>query len=178
MGKIDQLADNYQEFCSLPWDRVAAQQRTWFAIYPPDQERKLRFRIADFEYKTVELGRKWALLDLTALPAQCIASLEYRDTYFRKPRKLTAKLTSFESFVIQQIRASLDQSDVDENTVVAFFGIGSMFGFMRVSILVDKIVEYIPGRLLMFFPGEIEGNTYRLFGLRDGWNYHAVPITA
>ena len=34
------------------------------------------------------------------------------------------------------------------------------------------------GRLLVFFPGEVEGNNYRLLDARDGWNYLATPITA
>jgi len=177
MGKIEQLADNYKEFCSLPWDQVAAQQRTWFAIYPPDNERKLRLRISDFEYKTEELGRKWVLIDVTKKPAEWIASLDYQETYFKKPRKLTTKLSNFESTTIANIKSFLQEHPVDDNTVVALLGVGSIFGYMRVSMLIDKIIESVPGRLLVFFPGELDGNTYRLFGLRDGWNYHAVPIT-
>ena len=37
---------------------------------------------------------------------------------------------------------------------------------------------HIRGRLLVFFPGVYEQNNYRLLDARDGWNYHAVPITA
>ena len=36
----------------------------------------------------------------------------------------------------------------------------------------------IQGRLLVFFPGVYEQDNYRLLDARDGWNYHAVPITA
>jgi len=28
----------------------------------------------------------------------------------------------------------------------------------------------------VFFPGEHEGNSYRLLDARDGWNYLAVPL--
>jgi len=37
--------------------------------------------------------------------------------------------------------------------------------------------SWIAGRLLVFFPGEHEGNSYRLLDARDGWNYLAIPIT-
>jgi hypothetical protein len=30
---------------------------------------------------------------------------------------------------------------------------------------------------VIFFPGHFEHNNYRLLDARDGWNYHAVPIT-
>jgi hypothetical protein len=36
----------------------------------------------------------------------------------------------------------------------------------------------IRGRLLIFFPGPFDRGNYRLLDARDGWNYHAVPITA
>ena len=49
---------------------------------------------------------------------------------------------------------------------------------MKVSALIERVQEFVQGRLLVFFPGEVEGNNYRLLGARDGWNYLATPITA
>ena len=40
------------------------------------------------------------------------------------------------------------------------------------------VEAHIRGRLLVFFPGIYEQDNYRLLDARDGWNYHAVPITA
>ena len=45
------------------------------------------------------------------------------------------------------------------------------------SALLNAMNERLPGRLLVFFPGEHEGNSYRLLDARDGWNYLATPIT-
>lgn len=42
----------------------------------------------------------------------------------------------------------------------------------------ERVEDAIRGRLLVFFPGEYQENHYRLLDARDGWNYHAVPITA
>ena len=49
---------------------------------------------------------------------------------------------------------------------------------MKVSALLNAVNDAIAGRLLVFFPGEHEGNSYRLLDARDGWNYLATPITA
>ena len=49
---------------------------------------------------------------------------------------------------------------------------------MKVSALFERVNDAIAGRLLVFFPGEVEGNSYRLLDARDGWNYLATPITA
>jgi hypothetical protein len=40
------------------------------------------------------------------------------------------------------------------------------------------VQDRVAGRLLVFFPGQREGNNYRLFDARDGWNYLALPIEA
>ena len=48
---------------------------------------------------------------------------------------------------------------------------------MKVSALLNAVNDAIAGRLLVFFPGEHEGNSYRLLDARDGWNYLAIPIT-
>jgi len=49
---------------------------------------------------------------------------------------------------------------------------------MRVSSLIDRVEDSVPGRLLTFFPGEYAGNVYRFMDARDGFNYMAVPITS
>jgi len=66
------------------------------------------------------------------------------------------------------------------SSVVAISGIGSLYGIIRVSKVVEEIVKTvpIPGRLLVFFPGERDGKNYRLLKARDGWNYLATPIEA
>ena len=71
----------------------------------------------------------------------------------------------------------LDEKEVDENTVVALKGVGSLFGFLKVKDVVDKLAPMVGGRLLVFFPGSYENNNYRLLDGYDGWNYLAIPIT-
>jgi hypothetical protein len=66
----------------------------------------------------------------------------------------------------------------NSGTVVVALGVATLFGFVRVSELMEKIKDAIVGRLLVFFPGEYDANNYRLLDARDGWNYLAVPITA
>ena len=75
----------------------------------------------------------------------------------------------------EQVRTALAKAD--EESVVAIFGIASLFGLVRVSELMNRIERDIKGRVAVFFPGEYENNNYRLLNARDGWNYMAVPIT-
>jgi hypothetical protein len=64
--------------------------------------------------------------------------------------------------------------------VVAVIGIGSLYGIVRASAVIDRLVRStdIPGRLMFFFPGDRDRRNYRLLKARDGWNYLATPIEA
>jgi len=42
--------------------------------------------------------------------------------------------------------------------------------------LIESLEQTFTGYLLVFFPGEREGNTYRFLNARTGWNYLAAPI--
>ncbi|MDP3479822.1 MAG: DUF1788 domain-containing protein, partial [Desulfoprunum sp.] len=83
----------------------------------------------------------------------------------------------FLDYVVGIIKGTLTAPDVDSQTVVGVFGIASLFGFVRVSELMSRGENDTRGRLVVFFPGEFENSNYRLLDARDGWNYHAVPIT-
>jgi hypothetical protein len=105
-----------------------------------------------------------------------MADQEYREAYFESPEDLRCPHPDFEEFVANLVRRVLEAAD--DVTVVGLTGVASLFGFTRVSRLMEMIQDSIRGRLLVFFPGEYGDNNYRLLDARDGWNYHAVPITS
>ncbi len=86
-------------------------------------------------------------------------------------------MSDFEQYASGLVLDTLKKADGDERSVVAVHGAASLFGFMKVSRLVELVEDAIPGRLLLFFPGQHDDGVYRLMDARDGWNYHAVPIT-
>ena len=177
MNKLDLLLERYEEFIALPWQKgLAGSQRVVFVVYDKTDERRLRARIDEFELATKQANHGWKHIDLTNTFAEWMATQEYRESYFEYPEDLTTVLPEFEAYVRDRIRGEVAGSD--DNDVVGLSGIASLFGFMRVSSLVQGLADAIPGRLLVLFPGEYENNTYRLLDARDGWSYLAVPITA
>jgi len=66
-----------------------------------------------------------------------------------------------------RLAAALTVLEVTENTVVAVLGSASLFGFIRVSELLEATRRHIRGRLLVFFPGAHEGQCYRLLSGQD-----------
>jgi hypothetical protein len=183
MTRIDLLKKNYQRLCEFSWDRnVSGAQRVWLAVYDKDDERKLRLRLGLFEEATVQSGRRWAAIDLTDAFAEWMCSpdnADYAESYFESPELLDeAVLGDFKRSVVSRICSSLAGLPDPEETVLALHGVASLFGFLKVSEFLPMVEGDIRGRLLVFFPGVYEHNNYRLLDARDGWNYHAVPITA
>ena len=177
MGRIDSLAERYRRFIALPWRKdLPGAQRAVFIVYDRADERRLRARKGLFELATTQAGHRWIECDLTGAFAQWMAATEYRESYFESPEDLELKLEhDFLSHVADRAGEALSQAD--EETVVALFGVASLFGLIRVSELMNRIERHITGRVAVFFPGEYENNNYRLLNARDGWNYMAVPIT-
>lgn len=179
MGLVDDLVMEYARFVSVPWrDNLAGPERQWMLIYPPEQERRIRFRMRDFEGVTKKAGHDWVPIDLTDVFGRWLGAQEYAEEYFRDPEALSVALDGFVAHVVSLIEDVLRSSAVDDDTVVALIGVGSLFPFARVSDVLQQVSPFVSGRLLVLFPGEKEGSTYRLLNARDGWNYLATPITA
>ena len=178
-NRVDRLIRRYERFVELPWERrLAGVQRVWFVVHNKTDERRIRARIDEFAIATTRADHGWKLCDLTDAFPHWLAAQDYCDSYFEEPDSLEILLPEFHEYTVDQVRAALEGDDVGPNTVVAVMGVASLFGFTRVSKVVNDITGCIRGRLLVFFPGEHEDNNYRLLDARDGWSYMAVPITA
>ena len=179
MSEIEGLIEAYERFVNMPWDRrLSGPERVWFAIYTPTQERRVRFRMTDFEIATNNAKHTWFQVDLTDSFAEWMAQHEYREAYFQQPEDMELALQDFAEYAADLVKAALTAPHVDDNTVVAVIGIGSLFGLALASVLFGAVDRFIKGRLLVFFPGRRDGSNYRLLDARDGWNYLAVPISA
>lgn len=178
MSRIEKLVTAYTDFVSLPWEtQLAGPQKIWFAVYDPTQERRLRLRIEEFQLATEQAGHAWRYIDISDSFAHWMSRHKYRDQYFRRPKRMDVALNQYANYVADLIIAALRAPDVDANTVVAVGGLGSLFGLVRASTVLDRVTDAIAGRLLVFFPGQYEDGNYRLLDARDGWNYLAIPIT-
>ena len=73
-------------------------------------------------------------------------------------------------------REQVASAAIPERTVFALTGLMDLYDFLHVSELIEGLGKVFAGFLLVFFPGEKEGNTYRFLDARAGWDYLAVPI--
>lgn len=180
MSYVDDLVASYGHFVALPWqESVAPPQRVWMAVYPPKYERRIRLNLQEFENKTNAAGHSWACIDITTSFEEWMAAHEYAEAYFEEPELLDTALPAFFDALVRDVVKKLQQH-ADPYGVVGLLGAGTMFGLgdnVKVSALMNRINESIAGRLLVFFPGHHEHNSYRLLDARDGWNYLATPIT-
>jgi hypothetical protein len=179
VSHIDELLDAYRRFVAHPWaETLAPPQRVWMVVYPPEHERRLRLHLPAFKAATNEHHHRWALIDITTSFETWMASHRYRDAYFEDPDLLETALPAFFDHLVENVRSQLNsQSSADG--VVALLGAGTLFGLgdaLKVSALINAVNDAIVGRLLVFFPGDVENNNFRLLDARDGWDYMAVVI--
>lgn len=179
MSRTKRLIQSYSKYVAVPWrDDAAAAQRVIFCVYNETEELRLRAKIDEFEIATRDAGHDWALFDLTDTFPAWLASQRYAKSYFQKPNLLSTLLPKYLAYIQAEFAAFLQEKGAGEDFVVALKGVGSLFGFLKVKEVVDKLAPTVKGRLLVFFPGSYENNNYRLLDGYDGWNYLAVPITA
>lgn len=179
MSKIKRLLASYSKFINIPWrDDAAPAQRVIFCVYNGNDESRLRAKIEEFEIATREAGHEWHLFDLTDTFADWMSSQRYAESYYKKPHLLAPLLPKYLTHIAGQFSDFLEEKSAGENSVVALHGVGSLFGLLKVNEVVGKLAPMVTGRLVVFFPGTLENNNYRLLDAYDGWNYLAVPITA
>lgn len=179
-NNMDGLILAYDKVVSGKWEEtLSAQERIWFLVYDPDMQRKVDFRLSDFENATKKAGKKWTIISLKDCFPDWMATHVYRDEYFQDPEALVDQLEfDFKTYAIENTIHKIRERPIDNVTVVAFTDVASLFGFARLSDILNHIAGEVKGRLLVFFPGEFEKNQFRLLNARDGWSYLARPITA
>lgn len=181
MSYIDDLIESYRRFVALPWQQnLASSQRVWMIVYPPKYERRVRLHLPEFENATVQAGHPWSQIDVTNEFERWMARHEYAAAYFDEPELLETELPGFFDVLVGAVKEQLEAKS-DDGNVVGLLGAGSLFGLgdsVKVSALLNEVNGSIAGRLVVFFPGQQDHNSYRLLDARDGWNYLATPITA
>lgn len=180
MNRIDHLVKNYRSHIRMPLrPGLPASQRVWFAVYPAAEERRLLNRIDEFEMATKDAGHPWIRIELKGSLAQWLASVdeEERAEWFKHPGDIELYAqTEWKDLLTKFFQKEVARASSPESTVFALTGLMDLYDFLHVSDLIQSLEETFPGYLLVFFPGEKEGNTYRFLDARTGWNYLATPI--
>lgn len=178
-SKIDQLLEAFEKVVNEPWSTtLSGQEKVWFLVYDPSEQRKVDLRIEDFETTTINAGKKWKSISLKICFPTWMANHEYREDYFSDPELIIDQLEAeFIPFAIKYLKDEIKKIDQTPDTLIAIKDVSALFGFARLTEILKSCDKEFQGRLLIFFPGEYEDSHYRFFGARDGWDYLARPIT-
>jgi len=178
-SKIDQLLSAYEVVVKEQWSTsLSGQERVWFLVYDPAEQRKVDLRMGDFEMATQKAGKRWITISLKKCFPTWMANHDYKEEYFNEPETLVDQLEGdFKEFAIDFLKEEMNKQITDDSTLIAIRDISSLFGFNRMSDILNGCANAFKGRMLIFFPGEYDKNHYRLLDARDGWSYLARPIT-
>jgi hypothetical protein len=175
LNTFDDILSAYIKQVQLPWaEDTPPAGRVWIVWYEKALQRRFTGRLGEFEHATLSSGRGWHHLDLSSWFGRWIAKHEFFEALVNQPRELRGLLPDIENELVATLRQKLGQCS--RNDVLLVDGCGSLYGVTRISNLVSRAADAIPGRLVVGFPGKHAGGVYRLLDARDGWNYHAIPI--
>ncbi|MEX2595757.1 MAG: BREX protein BrxB domain-containing protein [Salibacteraceae bacterium] len=179
MSKVEYLLHNFETVMQESWTGVLSlEERMYFLVYDPAEQRKVDLHLSDFENITSKSGKKWIHISLEGLFSEWMAQNEYRDAYFEDPEALVDQLEGvFKDYILDYLKEKISSAPQEKDVLIAITQITALFGFCRLSDILNSLQTNFPGRILLFFPGEFEKNHYRLLDARDGWNYLARPIT-
>ena len=180
MPNINRLTQNYQNYVQLQWQpNLSVYESIWFAVYPPEKERALLQRLDAFEVATLEAGKAWRSIDLRGAYTKWLNQEDddERTEMFTTPKDLEffAK-EDFPEFLAEYISQHFTEVESPNNTVFAVYGLMEIYDYTEVSAVIELLENSLVGRLLVFFPGSKEDNTYRFMNARKGWDYLAVCI--
>lgn len=182
MARIDQLLASYRRHVSLsPRGNRPLSQRVWFVVYPPEDERRMLNRIPEFEIATRDEGLSWHRIDLSGAFADWMDTfdpIERKDTLADPDIVESYADPGFIEFLSGRLGREMESVPPADavDTVFAVSGLMDLYDFVHVSEVLATLDSHLRGIVLLFFPGEREGNTYRFLGARTGWNYLATPI--
>ena len=180
MSRIDQLLTSFRRHVALPLrPGLPLSQRVWFAVYPPEDERRLVPRLPEFELATKDAGLNWERIDVSGSFAEWIDSRDDKDEIVGDPELVESYADpDYAEWLKGKVAESLTEipEGQADKTVFALTGLMELYDFIHVSDLIDTLDKKFPGVLLVLFPGERDANTYRFLEARDGWDYLAVPI--
>ena len=136
----------------------------------------MEFKLSDFEIVTKNANRDWNLISLKTHFSEWLSKQDYKSSFFEDPENLSDALQDdFKEYLKDAIIDKLEINNT-ENTLVVLKDVSAIFGFIRLSEVVNLISKKVHGRLMVLFPGEFASNQYRLMDARDGWDYLARPI--
>ncbi|MGM9802982.1 MAG: BREX protein BrxB domain-containing protein, partial [Muribaculaceae bacterium] len=86
----------------------------------------------------------------------------------------------FYEYINRRIMEHVNAESTGKKPYVFLYGIGSMFPFLRTSVFLSGYEEFNETsnyKIIVFYPGESEGNSFSLFGkINDQHTYRAILL--
>lgn len=177
MNYVDRLLEALKQQLRHPWSRDrSGGERVWFLVYDADKTRGVLARKDSFRLATEAAGKRWAEIDLSLQFGQWLSGHRYAARYFARPHLASTIADGFAQHLVDSITREIREREVDEQTLLVLTGTEALYGITKLSPIIKRVEDAVPGRLLVLFPGQYTEPTYRFLDARDGWNYLAVPI--
>ena len=178
MNYVEQLDEALRQQLAHPWQKdLSGGEKTWFLVFDPMRIRYILAYRKLFQHSTEAAGKRWEELDISSRFGAWMNQHEYAESYFEDPELADTLFEDFVDDLVEDILRRIRTRSVDDTTLLVLTGTESLYGITKLAHVTRRIEDNVPGRLLVFFPGEYAEPHYRFLDARDGWNYLAVPLT-
>jgi hypothetical protein len=165
--------------------------------YPANKEYEMRRQIQEFKEKLERPTNFVNALELDLFKVFCeyLRNEKFGNTSLLEdtfegdkthPEMVTTELTSeansdnFIRFVRDKINEHMELKDGLNKPYIFIHGIGKMFPYMRTNVFLTRYEKYNEPdkyRIILFYPGHQEGNSFSLFDtLEDSHTYRAILL--
>lgn len=177
MNYVERLIEALSQQLRHPWSRdKSGGERVWFLVFDPEKLRTVLARKDAFQLATEAAGKRWDEIDISRSFGDWMAGHRYAKRYFARPNLATTIAEDYATALVAEITEQIKDRHADEDTLLVITGTEALYGILKLSHITRLIEDAVPGRLLVFFPGEYREPQYRFLDARDGWNYLAIPI--
>ena len=168
-------------------------------LYPPEKEYEMREQIADIKEKILRPTNNIDVLTLDIYEEFCTFlkgrrfgdEFDSRFDYYTKmeadqPEDTEESLITqanskkFMQHIHSRIMEHVSKVDEYRRPYVFMYGLGNMYPYLRTSTLLNKYEEFNESfryKIILFYPGEQEGNSFKLFSkLDDNHTYRAIVL--
>ncbi len=185
--KINKIWDQISDIDFIENRKIVNEVRYYVFDYDPEYELIVREKVAELKKKNkpdldgfqiLEFDLYDMLIDILEERGYIDKCIKFEESkgmdYLYTAVSKMLRLTNEDNLIVNKI---LEQSP-KEKTVIFLTGVGKAYPFVRSHNILNnlhQVLDYVP--VVLFFPGEWNGQTLNLFGTIDDGNYYrAFPL--
>lgn len=176
-ARLDQVIPKIKDDKFIKGSGLGNEISFYIFDYEPEDELLVRDYIKHIKKEFDVPGTKRRIIefDLYKMMLDVAKEMGILEMIFEKEKKegKEALFKAMQHFTEPRIFLDKIKAEIDDNNVIFITGVGKAYPFIRSHTILNNLQEIIEGLpVIMFFPGEYDGQSLKLFGKIKDDNYY------